>query len=234
SKALAKARETKTREEISKIQKAVKISEKAINSLPRYFRRGMTEKQLALKLESILRAQGDNELAFPSIVASAKNSAIPHHVTSNTKIRNGLLLIDFGAKYKNYCADLTRVFCVGRATKQQKELYEKVYSAKEFAQELCKPNAKCEEIFSETSKLLKRTTRKPLMHGLGHGLGLQVHDFPSGFLEKSKDVLRESMVLTVEPGIYGKFGGIRIEDDALITRNGAKLLSRAPRKMIEL
>jgi Xaa-Pro dipeptidase len=234
SKALGKTRETKTKEEIKKIGIAVKISEDAIKELPVFFSKGMTEKQLGFKLDCFLREHGDAELAFPTIVAFGKNSAVPHHITGDTKIKNGLLLVDFGAKNRNYCAELTRMFCIGKATLKQCELYEKVFASKKIAESLCRPNANCGQIFEKTRKFIKQKTGSSLVHGLGHGLGLQAHDFPYGFGEKSKGILKEGMVLTLEPAIYGKFGGIRIEDDILITKNGCKLLSNAPKELAEI
>ncbi|MDD5162705.1 MAG: Xaa-Pro peptidase family protein [Candidatus ainarchaeum sp.] len=234
SKALGKTRETKTKEEIKKIETAIKISESAIKELPVFFRKGMAEKQLALKLELLLREKGDNELAFPTIVASAKNSSVPHYFTGNTKIKNGFLLVDFGAKYRNYCSDLSRMFCVGKASAEQKELYKKIFDAKQFAKELCFPGADRKEIFGKTNSFLKKNTRLGMIHGLGHGLGLQVHDFPYGFGEKTGGTLKSGMVLTLEPAIYTKKFGIRIEDDILITKNGCKLLSNAPEELVEL
>lgn len=234
SSALGKVRETKLPKEIARIKKAVKISEKAVNRLPSFFKKGMSEKKLAFKLEDFLRSEGDNDLPFPTIVASCKNSSVPHYSTGNAKIRNGILLIDFGAKYKNYCSDLTRTFCVGKASEEQRELYEKIFEAKVFAQKLCKPGASCQKIFEETNSFLKKNTHFGLIHGLGHGLGLQVHDFPLGFGKTGVTILKEKMVLTLEPAVYTKNFGIRIEDDILITRNGSELLSKAPKELIEL
>ena len=144
------------------------------------------------------------------------------------------MLIDFGAKYHNYCSDLTRTFFVGRAGEKEKELYSKVFEAQKMAEEKITEGAKASEIFNEINSFLKRECGQELQHGLGHGLGLEVHDFPGGFTSVSKDILKENMVLTVEPGIYKKFGGIRIEDDILVLKKGCKKLSNASSELIEL
>src|SRR3989338_3421869 len=234
SKALAKTRETKTGEEIAKMRKAIKISESAIKQLPNFFKKGITEKQLAMKLEWLLREEGDSELAFPTIVASGKNSSTPHYFTGNAKIKSGFLLVDFGAKYKNYCSDLTRMFSIGKATQAQKEIYGKIFEAKQLAKKMCVPGTNRKEIFDKTDSFIKKNTGFKMIHGLGHGLGLEAHDFPYGFSGKSSDLLKQGMVLTLEPAIYTKKFGIRIEDDVLITKNGSELLSSAPEELIEL
>ncbi|MDP2973421.1 MAG: Xaa-Pro peptidase family protein, partial [Candidatus Diapherotrites archaeon] len=122
SKQLAKLREIKTVEELRKIKKAVKITEQVMHSIPALFKKGMSEKQLANAIEMQLRAKADNTVAFPPIVASGANAAVPHHLPGKKKISKGFLLIDVGAKYSNYCADLSRTFFVGKAGEREKLL----------------------------------------------------------------------------------------------------------------
>lgn len=234
SQALGKVRETKTNKEISRIRKAARISEKAAQKIPDFIKKGMTENQLRFRLDCLLREEGDDDLAFSTIVASGRNSSVPHHVPGSSKIGRGILLVDFGAKYKNYCSDITRMFCIGKASESQKGLYKKIFEAKKFAAGMCRPGVKCADVFEETAGFIKKETGLGLIHGLGHGLGLEAHDFPHGFLEKSKDTLKEGMVLTLEPAVYTKQFGIRIEDDILITGNGCRLLSSAPEELVEL
>jgi len=234
SKNIALLRAIKSSDEIASISKAGKIAQKVSDAIPALFRRGMTEKQLALQMELLLQQKGENVLPFPAVVASGKNAAFPHHVPLNQKIKRGFLLLDFGAYYKNYCSDITRVFSVGKPSKKEVELYSSVFAAKQFSQSLIKPGASFGVIFRQASSFLEKETGKPLIHGLGHGLGVDVHDFPSGFLKGSKEKLKKNMVLTVEPGIYGNFGGIRIEDDVLVTSNGCRQLTKAPAGLIRL
>ncbi|GAJ10684.1 unnamed protein product, partial [marine sediment metagenome] len=115
-----------------------------------------------------------------------------------------------------------------------KHLYESVWLAKRLAEQMSEQKAKTAEIFAVVDKFLKKSTGFGLVHGLGHGLGIEVHDMPMGFLKDSKETLQQGNVLTAEPAIYGSFGGIRIEDIVVVTARGAKPLSSAPKKLVEL
>ncbi len=232
SKKIAEVRAVKSESEIESVSRACEIAEKAAFRIPGVFRKGMAEKELALEIELFLREKGENILPFPVIVASGKNASFPHHVPGNTKIRTGLLLADFGACHKTHCSDITRVFSVGSATKKQRSLYAGVFAAKQFGQSLVKAGAVQGKVFEEVGGFLKKETGFKLVHGLGHGLGVDAHDFPRGFLQGNKEKLSRNMVLTVEPGIYGKFGGIRIEDDVVVSQNACRPLSKAPAELI--
>ena len=234
SKELANARAIKSASEISKIAQAAKITEQALNALPNIFRRGMTEKQLALKLEFLLREKSGDNVSFPPIVASGRNSAFPHHVPLDRKIRKGLVLIDCGTRFKGYCADLTRVFSVGKPSTREQKTYATVFEAKVLGESLCVEGSHAANVFKQSSAFLKRNIGQNLIHGMGHGLGLEVHDAPSGFAEGSKTVLKSGMVFTVEPGVYLKGFGIRIEDDVVVGKNKCRKLSSAPDELIRL
>ncbi len=234
SKQMAALREIKTETELRKIKKAVKITEQVMGSIPAIFRKGISERQLANAIEMRLREKADNVVAFPPIVASAANGAVPHHLPGEKKISKGFLLVDAGCRYKNYCADLSRTFFVGKAGEREKQLYESVFSVQQKAIDSMKPNARCSEIFLKAKKMLQKETGFQLIHGLGHGLGVEAHDEPNGFTENSAGRLLPGMVLTVEPAVYGKFGGIRIEDDIVIAKKGAVRLSKAQSRLVEL
>ena len=234
SKQIGEMRSIKSGGEISKISKACKIAENAVKNVPGIFRMGMTEKQLGLQIELMLREKGDNLLPFPLIVAGGRNSAFPHQVPLPSKISRGLLLLDIGACYKGYCSDITRVFSVGVPSRKQKGLYAGVFAAKQCAQNLIMPGAVAGRVFGEAEELLKKRTGFKLIHGLGHGLGLDAHDFPSGFFHENREKLQKNNVLTVEPGVYGKYGGIRIEDDLVVTAGGCKLLTNAPEELVQI
>ncbi len=231
---LSLAREIKEPWEISRISKAAKITEKALNDLPKIFKKGITERQLALELEFLLRERSKDNVSFPPIVANARNSSFPHHFASERKISKGIVLVDCGAKFKGYCADLTRMFTVGRPPKKEKALYETVLEAKKFGQELSVEGARACDVFKQVSDFLKRNAGQALIHGLGHGLGLETHDCPPGFLKDSKDELKTGMVLTVEPAVYGKGFGVRIEDDIVVGKRKFRALSNAPKQLIPL
>jgi len=235
SKNIAVLRAIKSEEELSRLQRSAKIAEKVAAAIPGLFRKGVSEKELGLEIEIMLREKGDNVMPFPVIVASDENSAYPHNVLTDKKIRKGLLLFDFGAYYKGYASDITRVFSVGKPSKKQVEMYAKVFATKQFGQSLVRPGAVTGKIFDEAANFLKKETGIDLIHGLGHGLGIDAHDFPSGFLHGNKEKLEKNMVLTVEPGIYKTgFGGIRIEDDVVVKANGCKQLTKAPAELIRL
>ncbi len=236
SKALEKCRETKTKKEIKKIKKACAISEKAAKKIPSLLKKNKSEKRVALELEALLKKYGAQDLAFPIIVAFGKNAQTPHHVSGNKKLcEREIVLVDFGARFQNYCADLTRCFVLGKASKKQKKIYSIVREAQEKAISLAKPGVKAKDLFKAANAVIQKKLKKKMLHSLGHGLGLETHDFPGRMSAKSSFTLREGMILTIEPGYYSKsFGGIRIEDDVLITKNGCKKLSNAPKKLIEL
>ena len=233
SKDLEALRETKTKKEDAKIFRAVKITERALERVPRFFKKGMTERELALKLELEILQSGADGTSFPIIVASGKRGAIPHYITSNKKIRKGFLLIDFGARYKNYCADLSRTFYVGKAGEKEKALYAAVHNAKLEAEKKAKLGVKASALFRAADSVLKESGHK-MEHSLGHGIGLQDHDFPGGISAKAKWKLEEGMCLAIEPAIYGKFGGIRLEDNYAVGKKGLKRMSKAPKKLAEL
>ena len=232
SRELAKLRETKTKREQKLIARAVRITENALESVPEFFRRGMSERELAVRLECTVLESGADTTSFPVIVASGKNAAVPHHITSKKKIKNGFLLVDFGARYKNYCADLSRTFFVGRASEKERKLYETVFRAKEKAEETAMLGKKASALFNAADLELKKAGYG-MIHALGHGIGLQDHDFPTGISKKSKWGLREGMCLAIEPAVYGKFGGIRIEDNYVVKKKLAKM-SSAPGKLVLL
>ncbi len=231
---LEKLRATKTSGEIKKIKNSVSISEEAQEQFPKILRQGKTEKAAALEINQLLFKSGAEALAFPTIVASGKNAATIHHEPSNKKIKEGeLVLVDFGARANCYCADLTRMFCSGKPTEKQQTLFETLLEAKKIAESAIKPETKGSEIFEKAAGFLTKKGFR-LQHGLGHGLGIETHDFPDGFRPKSKTVLAPKMVLTIEPGIYGKFGGIRLEDDIAITNEGFRFLSKPQKELIRI
>ncbi len=234
SKQIASLRAIKSEGELNCLAKSCKIAEKVAAAIPGLFKKGMTEKQLGLEIEIMLREKGDNVLPFPVIVASGRNSAYPHSVLTDKRISKGLLLFDFGAYSKNYCSDISRVFCVGKPSKRQRQLYATVFAAKQLGQAMIRPGVSQGKIFDEANAFLKKKTGKKLIHGLGHGLGVDAHDFPEGFLHGNREKLQKNMVLTVEPGVYGKFGGIRIEDDVVVTAKGCRPLTKAPAELTQI
>ena len=235
SQELRNLRSIKTKNELKFIGKACSITEKALAKVPECYAKGMTEKELALKIECEMKSKGaDSALANPSIVRSQGNAGIPHHVTSDKKIGTGWLLLDIGCKYKNYCADLTRTFFVGKPTVHDHELYELVVKAKQSAEENLKAGAVAKNLYFQAETVLAEK-KHTMLHALGHGVGLEVHDVPDRMGPDSNWKLAENMVVTIEPGIYWNQGGIRLEDTYAVTKKGfAKFCKPAPKELIEV
>jgi len=225
SKELAEARSLKTKMEISKLKKAGKMSCDIIDKLTDYIRPGLTENQIAAELIKKIYESG-SDLSFIPIVASGPNSAETHHVSENRKLRKGdLLLIDFGVRYEKYCSDVTRTFVLGRPSSRQQAMLNAVKEAQSHAIVQFKEGADGKIIYHSAKKFLDTKYPRKFTHGLGHGLGIDVHDFPRDI--STTKPMKEGMVFTVEPGVYIKrFGGVRIEDDIVVRKNRAELLTK--------
>jgi len=150
------------------------------------------------------------------------------------EIKKGeFLLIDFGARYRNYCSDNTRTYCIGKASEKQKELYELIYRTSNESYKHFFEGNKAKNAFKIADDLLKEKGFD-LIHALGHGVGLQVHDLPNGIGAKDEWKFQKNNVVTVEPAIYGKFGGIRLETEVVIKEDYPKILEKIPKELIEL
>lgn len=230
-------REVKDADELRHIKKAVRIADQAFEEILRSLRPGLTEKQIARKLLEIMEDLGSEDAAFPPIIASGKGSALPHHRTSHKKIKKGEpVLLDFGAKVNGYCSDLTRVVYVGKAPRKFRKHYNLVLKTQKAVINSVRPRLSeltAEKLHQTALNVLGRQA-KFMLHGVGHGIGLEVHEKP--FLRAgTKDKLREGMVITIEPGLYyeGRYG-IRIEDFGVVTKSGFQILSKAKKELTEL
>ena len=232
SSKLSQLREQKTDLEIKKIEKACQITVKAFNFLVKELSKGdlKTEQDVALFLEKKIR-QGGAKLAFPTIVACGENAAIPHHCTSNTKLKEGFLLMDFGAKFQNYCADMTRVVFLGTAKKEDKEIYNLLLSAQKEAINSIQESVSFQDLDKVVRKKLS-VYSEYFIHSLGHGIGIEVHENPVFSNKKSK--VQKNVPFTIEPGIYlpGKLG-LRIED-TIIFDEKVKILTNATKELVEI
>ena len=225
----------KTDSEIKRIEKAQIISQKAFEQLVKTIKIGQTETEIAERLTKIIKSLGADGLAFESIVASGRNSALPHHLTGKQKIKKGqVLLLDFGAKYKDYCADLTRTIFIGRAKNHQRNIYIHVASAQKTALEKIGRGQKTSEAYHTANNVFKKQKlHQYFLHGLGHGIGLETHERP--YLRSTIDeLLLENMVFSVEPGLYLPWGGIRIEDLVVMSQGRAKILGKTIDEIIEI
>lgn len=224
---IEKYREIKDKEEIASIREAVRIAQNAFRAVTAMLSPDKTEKQVADELEYAMRQLGAEKASFPSIVAVGSNAALCHAVPGERRIGEGdFLLIDWGAQYRGYASDLTRVIVTGKKTARFQKIFQVVQEAQQRAIEAIRPGVPCDVIDGIARDFIAQSGYgKYFDHGLGHGLGLNIHEAPS-FSPRCTTVLRPGMVLTVEPGIYIKgWGGIRIEDDVLVTSRGSEVLT---------
>lgn len=218
--------------EIEYIEKAQIISQNAFWQIIKTIKAGQMETEIAERLEKIVKSLGGQGLAFETIVATGPNSALPHYRTGKRQIANGdILLFDFGAKYRNWCADLSRTVFIGKASDQQKNVYDHVAKAQNLAIKKIRAGAKASTFYNQTVGYFKKHSLDgKFLHSLGHGIGLEVHEKPS-LSKKSKDKLAQNMVFSVEPGLYfPRWGGIRIEDLVTVDSSGrARILGQYAR-----
>ncbi len=196
----------------------------------------MRETEVAGVLEKALRDEGSEGFAFPSIVASGPRSALPHARSSSRVVQSGdFLLLDFGAEHEGYCSDITRTVVIGRATAEQRDLYDIVRGANQEASARVRAGMTGKDADAIAREYIDQRGFGDLFgHSLGHGLGLEVHEAPR--LSKTADgVLAEGAVVTIEPGIYRPgWGGVRIEDDVHLGAQGPVMLTHFSRDLIEL
>lgn len=217
----------KEESEVLAIKKAVKIAVKAFLKLLPLIKPGVKERDLAVELEYLLRKGGSEELPFLPIVASGPNSSQPHARAGLRRIRTGdLIKIDWGARCSGYCSDLTRMVHLGPVSKEENQALRLVAKAREFVVSSLSDSLKAKEADRIVRNFFKKKGVLSLFgHGLGHGIGLEVHEAPT-LNQESQDVLCEGMVFTIEPGLYyPKRFGIRLEDDVWLHHGQAKVLS---------
>ncbi len=219
--------------EVKAIRKALAIQQQAFRETCEFIKPGQTENEVAAYLEYRMRALGADGVSFPSIVAADANGSLPHAVPGKAKIKSGgSVLIDWGAKYDGYCSDLTRVVALGKMKPNIKEIYQIVLDAQMAAIDAIEPGKKLSDIDQVARDVITKAGYGDRFgHSLGHGLGLDIHEQPV-LAGKAKGVLVPGHVVTVEPGIYlPGIGGVRIEDDVLVTSRGHKILSDLPKSL---
>jgi Xaa-Pro aminopeptidase len=226
----------KDKEEVGRIRRAVWQAEKAFGVLRSMLRPEMTEKEAADELEHQFRLFGAKDAAFPSIVAVGARGALPHAVPTKKRIGDDdFVLVDWGANEGLYRSDLTRVLVTGRISPKFERIYRIVLEAQTRAIAAVRPGAVAHEVDNVARAwITKAGFGRRFRHGLGHGLGMLVHEGPR-LAVKNQTILRPGMVVTVEPGIYlPGWGGIRIEDDVLVTRSGHEVLTHAPKQLEDM
>jgi Xaa-Pro aminopeptidase len=229
-------RERKDVEEVALIEQAAEAATSALHQTLEMVAVGMTEYEIAGTLEKALRDAGSEGFPFPSIVASGPRSALPHARSSDRRVNRGdFLLLDFGAEARGYCADVTRTVVIGQASDEQRAVYDVVRIANERAVAAVRPGMSGREADAVARGYIERCGYGDLFgHSLGHGLGLEVHEAPR-LARTAEGALPEGAVVTIEPGVYRPgWGGVRIEDDVHLAPDGARLLTRFTRELLEL
>lgn len=223
--------------EIERIHQAAKIAMESLAETLPLLRPGITEKEFAAELEYRMRKKGSEKSPFDIIVASGWRAALPHGAASDKSIAAGeMIVIDFGATYGGYAADITRTFFLGTPDEKFKKIYNTVLTAQEAAIEYAKTGKTGKEIDQVAREIIENAGfGENFGHGLGHGLGLAVHDAPT-LNKKNEKPIPDNAVVTVEPGIYiENWGGVRIEDDIIISESGAKIITdELPKKLSDV
>jgi Xaa-Pro aminopeptidase len=221
-------RKVKDDTEIDLVRKSIGVAEEAFESIRAEIKVGQTENYLAGLLVFELRSRGASDSSFPVIVAAGANSSLPHYRPQETLVqRDHPLLVDWGAIYKGYCSDLTRTLLLGRVSPRIKKVYQVVLEAQLAAIAFLRPGVTTLQADRVARDIIEKAGfGKEFGHGLGHGIGREIHEFPILRKTGGEEELRPGMIVTVEPGIYlpGE-GGVRIEDDVLITHSGCEVLS---------
>jgi Xaa-Pro aminopeptidase len=230
---VAEIRREKDAVELALIRRAIRRAEQSFCEMRPRIRAGTTERELGLRLEMLIREKGSRRAAFDIIVASGRNGAMPHASVSGRRLRDGdLVTFDFGAEADGYYSDITRTVCVGRPSSRQREVHGLVLRAQQNAIHAVRPGIACADIDRAARATIEKAGHgKQFGHATGHGIGLMVHEAPT-IAALSRGDIGEGMVFTIEPGVYiPGWGGVRIEDMVLVTKNGHQVLTSLSREL---
>lgn len=237
SVSLDSLRQVKSQEELACIRRAMEIGDEAFEYILTYIRPGISELDVAAALENCMRQNGSQRPSFDTIVASGKRGSLPHGTATEKLINVGeFVTMDYGAVYKGYHSDMTRTVCMGRADEKQRHVYSTVLKAQELGVSLVQPGASGKEV----DRLVRQQIAEAgygryFGHGLGHSVGLEIHEEPRLSPSSTCEALAENMLVTVEPGIYiPDWGGVRIEDTVVVKEGGCEILTHSPKELIEL
>jgi len=223
----------KDEHEITILRQAAELADFGVEVGVKALSEGKTELEIIAEIEYELKKKGVREMSFGTMVLTGEKTAAPHGVPGLAAVKSGnFVLFDLGVVLDGYCSDITRTIVFGKASTQQKEIYETVLQAQTAAIDVCKPGETIASIDKAAREIIEQAGYgEYFTHRVGHGLGIDVHEYPS---MNSTNVmqLQEGMVFTIEPGIYvPAIGGVRIEDDVLVTIDGAELLTKFPKNL---
>jgi Xaa-Pro aminopeptidase len=228
-------RAVKDKDELVRIRRAAQLARRGFEVIRAALRPEQREREVAAELEYQLRMFGAKGCSFPTIVAVGPQSALPHARAGEARIGDAdFVLIDWGANEGLYVSDLTRVVVTGKMSPKLEQVYGLVLTAQQAAVAAIRPGVACQDVDAVArSVIAKAGYDKHFGHGLGHGIGLAVHEAPR-LAKNQPSLLAAGMVVTVEPGVYfPEWGGVRIEDDVLVTRDGHEVLTSVPRELAD-
>ena len=233
--AVSNMRAVKDDDEIKLIAGAEQIGDMAFRHILDYIKPGVSERDIALEIEFFMRKNGGEQLSFDTIVASGVHGSMPHAEPDDRVIeKDTFVTLDFGCVYGGYCSDMTRTVCVGKADSRMKDVYNTVLLAQEESLSMLKAGVKASDVHLNAQRIIDEKYPGTFGHGLGHGVGLEIHENPS-LSSRNINMLEVNNVVTVEPGIYiPDFGGVRIEDVVVIKDDSYENLTHSPKKLIEL
>lgn len=233
TKLVHEVRAVKNKTELANLIQAQRISERVLRDAVSKLKTGVTELEIAEVIKKSFVKFGAPILSFPPIVAFGKNTANIHHEPTKAKLKKGdTVMFDIGTTVNHYCSDMTRTYFFGEPNAKQKKIYLDVLKAQDLAfKKVVKGERRAGVIDKTAREFLAKKYKNNFKHGLGHGVGTVIHEWPN-FKPKSEDIIPAGCVMTIEPGIYLKgFGGVRIEDMYLITKNGCVNLTKIPKDL---
>ena len=225
----------KDESELKALRTAVEITDKIFDEVLQFFKIGVSEKEIALELAIRYQKYGEGE-AFSSIVASGPNSALPHAQPGDRKLKHGdFVVVDAAAKYAGYHADMTRTVVIGKPTNKHREIYELVKKAQQAGIDAAQAGVTCKAVDDATRDVIADAGYgDKFIHSTGHGIGLEIHSFPR-LSQQSEEILHENNVVTIEPGVYlTGWGGVRIEDDIVVKKDGNEVLNKTSKELLIL
>jgi Xaa-Pro dipeptidase len=220
-------------EEVSILKEAAKLADFGVEVGIHHLKKGVTEQELVAVIEYELKKKGISQMSFSTMALAGEKTAAPHGKPGLDRVKDGdLILFDLGVVLNGYCSDITRTVAFGSINDQQQEIYETVLKAQLAAVDICKPGIEIGQIdIAARSIITEKGYGDFFTHRIGHGLGIEVHEYPS-MNETNTMKLQKGMVFTIEPGIYKpQVGGVRIEDDILVTDSGVELLTSYPKDL---